>query len=344
MTGPGSVCRPVVALAMRAETTVGQIVNLVSPEQIERLSQDCAVPSRQRLTTFEGEAAAAILARADILLTGWGCPKLDEHALALAPRLRLVAHAGTSVRPVVTEAVWRRGIVVSAAGAANAVPVAEFTLATILLANKRAFGFQCRYARERAWLRPGPETQGNAGAVVGLVGLGAIGGRVAALLAPFDLSILLHDPFVPAETARAHGVEPVTLDELLTRAAVVSLHAPSLPATRHMIGRRELALLRDDATLINTARGALVDEAALIDELRRRPGLQAVLDVTDPEPPLPDSPLFELPNVFLTPHIAGAFGAETYRLAELMVQEIGRFARGEPLCHEITQPMLASMA
>lgn len=126
------------------------------------------------------------------------------------------------------------------------------------------------------------------------------------------------------------------LDELVRRADVVSLHAPSLPETRQLIDQRRLALMRDGAVLINTARGALVDTDALTEELVSG-RLDAVIDTTDPEVLPADSPLYELDNVLLTPHVAGSMGAETERMGWLAVEEIERYARGEPLAHAITR-------
>jgi phosphoglycerate dehydrogenase-like enzyme len=135
----------------------------------------------------------------------------------------------------------------------------------------------------------------------------------------------------------------VPLDDLMAAADVVTVHAPSLPSTRHLLDARRLALMRDGATLVNTARGALVDHAALIAELRTG-RLSAVLDVTEPEPLPPDSPLFDLPNVVLTPHIAGALGTEVRRLGDAAVAEVARYAAGEPFAHPLTAADLDRVA
>jgi phosphoglycerate dehydrogenase-like enzyme len=157
---------------------------------------------------------------------------------------------------------------------------------------------------------------------------------VIDLLRPFDLDVVVADPLISPEEADALGVELVSLNGLLERSDIVSLHVPAVPSTEKLIGRDELALMADGSTLINTARGAVVDHDALAAELESR-RLNAVLDVTDPEPLPADSPLFEMPNVFLTPHIAGAAGTEIPRLAELALDEIERWACGRPLQHEV---------
>ena len=164
-----------------------------------------------------------------------------------------------------------------------------------------------------------------------------------ALLRSVDFAVLLYDPYVGADEAAALGARPVELDALLAAADVVSLHAPALPSTQHLLDRRRLALMRDGAVLINTARGALVDGDALTTELVSG-RLDAVIDTTEPEILPADSPLYDLPNVLLTPHIAGALGRETERLGAHAVAEIERFARGEPFRYPVRREELERLA
>jgi len=265
--------------------------------------------------------------------------------LVRAPALRAVVHAAGTVKNHVTEACFWRGLQVSSAAAANAVPVAEYALAAILLGGKRVFRMQRRYREVRAfrlWAREVPDPS-NYGKVVGIVGASRIGCRVLALLAPFDLEILVCDPDLSREAAAELGAELVELDALLERSDVVSLHAPLLPGTRGLLGAERLAKLRDGAVLVNTARGGLVDQEALTAELVSG-RIDAVLDVTEPEVLPTDSPLYDLENVFLTPHVAGSLGSETRRLGQLAVEEIERYARGEPFAHEVRLEDLAHIA
>ncbi|MER6915571.1 hydroxyacid dehydrogenase [Streptomyces sp. NPDC000594] len=286
--------------------------------------------------TDPSPAVRAALATADALLTCWGAPVIGPEALAAAPRLRAVVHAAGSVRHHVTDACRRRGIAVSSAAAANALPVAEYTLAAVLLAGKGVLTSARSYARTRAlpdWRRV-PVERGNYGRTVGVVGASRVGRRVIELLRPFDLRVLVHDPYLTDGDAAALGVVRTGLDELCRASDVLSVHAPELPETRQMIDGRRLALLRDGATVVNTARGSLIDERALLAELV--PGrLHAVLDVTDPEPPVVGSPLYTLPNVLLTPHLAGSLGGELHRLAEAALDELERFARGLPFAEPV---------
>ncbi|MEV0201845.1 hydroxyacid dehydrogenase [Nonomuraea sp. NPDC050691] len=279
------------------------------------------------------------LAGTEVLITGWGCPPLDEAVLAAAPRLRAVLHAAGSVKGLVTPAGWERGLLVSSAAAANAVPVAEYTVGAILLAGKGVFALSERYRRERGFtlaaIEPGV---GNNGRRVGVVGASRIGRKVLDLLTPYDLDLCVYDPYT-----RVPGARHVSLEELLRRSDIVSLHAPATPETHHMLDRARLALMPDGAVLINTARGSLVDTDALVAELASG-RLSAILDVTEPEPLPPASPLFDLPNVFLTPHIAGSHGNELSRMGAAVLDELERLAGGLPLAHQVTHDELDRVA
>ncbi|MFE9536317.1 hydroxyacid dehydrogenase [Streptomyces sp. NPDC006691] len=279
---------------------------------------------------------AAALAEAEVLLTCWGAPPLTADVLDAAPKLRAVIHAAGSVKHHITDACWERGIAVTSAAAANALPVAEYTLAAILFAGKEVLRSAQRYAELRTapeWLSRTEHT-GNYRRTVGIVGASRIGRRVIELLRPFDFEVLLYDPYVSGTEAVALGVERVSLDSLCSRSSVVSVHAPQLPETHNMIGAHQLALMPAGATLVNTARGSLVDEPALLAELLSG-RLHAVLDVTDPELPPRESPLYDLPNVLLTPHIAGSLGNELHRMADQALDELERFTTGVPFADPV---------
>jgi phosphoglycerate dehydrogenase-like enzyme len=231
--------------------------------------------------------------------------------------------------------VWERGISVSSAATANAQPVAEYTLAMILLAGKRVFDAVDAFRQGRSLGSWSPaQPFGNNGLAVGIVGASRTGRQVLDLLRPFDLEVLLHDPWVGADEARALGARAVTLDDLLGSSDVVSLHAPALPETYRMIGAAELDRMRDAATLINTGRGMLVDTEALTRHVLAG-RLRAILDVTDPEPLPADHPLYEAPGALLTPHVAGSLGNELRRLGASAVAEVERLAKGLDLAHPV---------
>lgn len=324
------------------ETLVPVALNADHWTRIDRVAD---VIDRRPLATFEDPRAAIVLADAEIVLGHWGCPTLDADALDRAPNLRMLAYAAGSVkeRRTVTEAAFERGILVTSGASANAVPVAEFTLAAILLANKGGF-------ITREWFRnpDGPKVRrpkpiGNYGKTIGIVGASHVGRLLVELLRPFRFEVLVADPYLDAAGATALGVERVTLAALIERSDVLTIHAPDLPETVGMIGAGELAGLRDGAVVINTARGRLIDTAALEEELVSG-RLSAILDVTDPEPLPRTSRLYDLPNVFLTPHIAGSQGNELERLADLAITEIERFVAGEPALFPVRAEDLARIA
>lgn len=293
---------------------------------------------------FDGPEADEALAEVEVIVSGWGSPKLDEGVLERAPRLRAVLHAAGSVKGHTSDALWARGIAVSSAAGANALPVAEYTLAAILLAGKGIFNLRERFRADRSFELGliHPEV-GNFGISVGVIGASAIGRRVIELLRPFDFEILLADPYVAPDEAAALGARLVDLDHLVSQANVVSVHAPDLAATRHLINAERLAAMKDGTVVVNTSRGRLVDTDALISELRTG-RLSAVLDVTHPEPPPHDSPLFDLPNVFMTPHVAGSQGNELARMGLYMVEEAERLAAGLPLLHRVDPELLGRRA
>ncbi|WP_043622527.1 hydroxyacid dehydrogenase [Nonomuraea candida] len=297
-------------------------------------------------TSFDGPAAAAALAEADLLVTGWGCPRIDAGVLAAAPRLRALVHAAGTVKARVDPVVFERGVVVSSAAEANAVPVADYTLAMLVLGAKRVFSRARRYAAAvpgapADWLQG--DGTGLHDCTVGVIGASRIGRLVLRRLRAFDVEVLLYDPYVNAAEAAALGAEPVGMDELCRRSDLVTVHAPALPETRHLLDAGRLALLPDGALVVNTARGSLIDTDALTREcLTGR--ISAVLDVTEPEPLPPGHPLFALPNVLITPHLAGAQGRELRRLGEFAVAEVGRFVSGAPLLGRVEPEQLPYIA
>ncbi|MFJ9036164.1 hydroxyacid dehydrogenase [Streptomyces sp. NPDC102406] len=307
-----------------------EVVRRVFPPDLrERLGRATRLAATPLTGALDGPDAARALAATEILVTGWDCPPLTREVLARAPRLRAVVHAAGSVRPIVTDAVWERGLAVSSAADANAGPVVAFTLAAITFAAKGALTSAAGYAS--AW--PGfTERTGADARVVGVIGASRIGRRVIEALRTDEAGyrVLLCDPYVDEAEAARLGAERVSLAELCGRSAVVSVHAPELPSTRGMLSAEMLRLMPDGGVVINTARGALLDTEALAAECAAG-RLSAYLDVTHPEPLPAGHPLLTLPNVLVTPHIAGAQGSEVRRLGLYAVEEVERFVRGEAL-------------
>ncbi|MEU6225956.1 hydroxyacid dehydrogenase [Streptomyces sp. NPDC047042] len=317
---------------------------LFPPALLARLRELARIDPTLVVQDFTRPEATAALAQTEILITGWGCPPIDADVLAAAPHLHTVLHAAGSVRNLIGEAAWERGLTVSSAVRANALPVAEYTLAAILLAGKDAFGLRERFRRERVYPAPGEYAHvGNLGRRIGVIGASRVGRRVLDLLRPFELTTTLYDPYVDAAEARSLGATALPLDELLRTSDIVSLHAPDIPETYRMLDADRLALIPDGGVLINTSRGALVDPEALTEELVSG-RLGAVLDVTEPEPLPANSPLYNLPNVFLTPHIAGSLGNELARLGGTVVDELALLAAGLPPAHRVWHSDLARSA
>lgn len=300
---------------------------------------DLAAPP---MTAEEARANPGVLAECEVIMSGWNGPHMDAEFMAHARKLKLFLYGAGTIRGNVTDAMWDAGVRVCTAVYANGVPVTEYTLATILLGLKR-FWQQADVYRG-VLPREAVHVAGAYGSTVGLVSLGTIGRRVCELLKPFDVKIIAYDPFIKEEDAARLGVELVSLEEIFTRSDVVSLHIPNLEETRGMVTGAHLASMKPGAVLINTARGAVVREDEMAQVLAARPDLYAVLDVTIRENPEADAPLLRLPNVIRTPHIAGSQAGECRRMGRLMLDELGRYMRGEALQYEVTRERAAIMA
>nr|WP_255307937.1 hydroxyacid dehydrogenase [Streptomyces marincola] len=337
-----TVRRPETLLVMSGDWAGDQF----GPAELARLRTLATLGDPVVAQELDSPAVRRRLAETEVLITSWGCPVLDEDVLAAAPRLRAVLHAAGTVRAHVPDAVFERGILVTTAADANAEPVAQYTLAAVLWALKKVPFLAADARRHRTdwdYRHRHGELSAHDRTVV-LVGHSRIGRRVARLLGALGTGrVLVVDPVADPAEITATGAEHVTLAEALPQADVLSLHAPDLPETRHLIGAAELAALPEGAVLVNTARGALVDTAAL--EAACASGrLYAILDVTEPEPLPAGSPLYDLPNVLITPHVAGSLGSETRRLAATALDELERYAAGLPPLDAVTRDTLGVQA
>jgi phosphoglycerate dehydrogenase-like enzyme len=324
--------------------TIGQAhyQRMMSPAAWEALAAFAAVIHHPGPDPASKEELLALLPAADGCLTSWGVARLDADVIAAAPRLQIMAHMGSSVARFVSEALWRRGVRVTTAAPALAREVAVTTLGLMIVGLKRIWPLG-QHVRAGGWRQspywPSRELYGK---TVGIIGASHVGRHVIEMLRPFGARVLLCDPYVSGEGAASLGVIKVGLDDLLRQADVVSLHAPAKPETYHLLDAGRLVLMKDEALLINTARGSLIDEAALVAELRRG-RFFAFLDVTDPEPPAAGSPLRRLDNVVVTPHLAGCI-EDCGRLGEMAVEELRRHFAGESPLYEVTAAMLARIA
>ena len=287
-------------------------------------------------------ARAAEISGVEAVFSTWGIPKLGAAELTHLPALKIVFYAAGSVQAFAPP-LLERGIRLVSSWAANAVPVAEFTLAQVLLSTKGYWRNVPQYA-DPAARSSAFRGVGNFGETVGLIGAGMVGRALIELLRPFQLHVVVHDPFLPEDEAAALGVQKVSLEELFSRSYVVSNHLPNLQELRGMLDAALFQRMRADATFINTGRGAQVNEQDLIEVLRQRPDVTALLDVTMPKPSEPDSPFYTLPNVRLSTHVAGSLGNEVVRMADYALDEFQRWDKGEALQWEVTAELLEKMA
>jgi phosphoglycerate dehydrogenase-like enzyme len=285
-----------------------------------------------------------ILADTEFLFSGWSAPLMDEYFLRAAPKLRAVFYGAGSVRYFLTPAFWDRDIVITSAASANAVPVAEYTVATVLLSLRDFWNRAAQAKVGKGWGDHTRAIHGSFRANVGLLSFGAIGRAVARHLKAFDVRVLVYCPYLEPAEAAAAGVQRVGLEELFKSSDVVSIHTPVLPETIGMVNGRLVSSMKTGAAMINTSRGVIVNQPELVAVLRRRPDLQVVLDVTDPEPPQADDPLLALPNVTVTSHIAGSHGRDCQRMGHYMVEELKNYLAGRPLRWQVTREALERMA
>lgn len=316
-------------------------LDVFDDDHLRRLAEIGTVLNTEPISDWNASHVGPLLERCTVVCGHWGCPTIDADVLAAAPNLGLVAYAAGTVKGVVDAAVWDRGVRVTSGAVGNAEPVAQFTLAAIIFAGKQVLA-RSNSADARATFAAMSLASpvGNYDKTIGLVGASLVGRRVIELLRSFDhMDVIVYDPFLDDADAAALGVRSVELDQLCAESDIVSIHAPELPATYRMIGADQFASMRDGCTVINTARGSLIDHDAFAPHVRSG-RLSAFLDVTDPEPLPADHEFRSLPSVFLTPHLAGSQGSELARLANDAIDEIERWAAHKPPANEVTKEQL----
>lgn len=295
---------------------------------------------------LDDPALAGLFARTRVIFSSWGMPALTEKQIeAHFPNLEAVYYAAGTVQ-YFARPFLKRGVRVFSAWAANGVPVVEFTVAQIVLAGKGYFQSLRRY-RERDRKAAFAYTMSlpcNYNIRVGILGAGVIGREVMARLKAYQYEVLAYDPYVSDEVLSSLGAKRASLEEIFSTCQIISNHVANLPATVGMIDGKLLHSMLPNAAFINTGRGAQVVESELIAALKACPDRTALLDVTWPEPPEEGSDFYTLPNVFLTPHIAGSQNNEWARMALYMVEEFERTEEHLPVRYEVTEKMLETMA
>jgi phosphoglycerate dehydrogenase-like enzyme len=292
--------------------------------------------TRARLTEF--------VPGLDALIVSHGCPRVDDEVLAAAPSLRLVGdlHGDRFAQRIDVAAARRRGVWAVDTTNASSDPVAEWALALILIGLRNAGAlFRQLVAGELLWpdrtvfeRDPGYRNGELTGKTVGIIACGHIGRRLLRLLAPFGVRVLVYDPYAPGALAEIYDVTVTSLHRVMSGSDVVVCLAPLTSRTRGMIGAAEIAALRPGSVFVNVSRGAVVDSAALTARLRGGDVI-ACLDVWDPEPVPAGAEIRDLPNVFLSPHIAGVTAAAEPRFFDLMADEVLRVLAGDHPRHRL---------
>jgi len=281
------------------------------------------------------------------IFSTWGMPEYDEATIRkLFPDLQRVYYGAGSVQHFVRPFL-SAGVRVFSAWAANAIPVAETTVAQIILGNKGFFQIHSRF-RENGYYeaRKYCDTfNGNYKESVGILGAGMIGRMVINLLSAYEVTIKVYDPFLTQEEADNLGVEKAELKEIFSNCRVISNHIANNDKTAGMMDYTLFSLMMDNAVFINTGRGRQVVMDDMLRAMKEKPGRTALIDVTDPIEPLPEDHIaWSIPNVFLSPHSAGCNGHEYCRLGEFMVEEMQRITEDKPPLYEVTYGMLETMA
>lgn len=282
---------------------------------------------------FSPEELNAKLKDIDVCISGWSCSRFTGDVLKGADRLRLIAHTGGSVAPIVSAELYEKGIRVISGNLVYAESVAESVIAYALLSLRR-LPFYMKEINECRWKADDFFNEGLIGQKVGLVGFGMVAKCLVKLLEPFNTKVSVYDPYLSEETAKSFGVKKVSLEEVITGSKIISLHAAQTPDTYHLVNRELIKKIPDGAHLINTSRGTVIDEDALADELKKG-RFSAVLDVFDFEPLPADSKLRGLPNALLIPHMGGPTIDRRKSTTERLLDDIVSFVDGKPLKLEI---------
>lgn len=313
---------------------------VISPRSIKRME------SLGEVVLGEGsdrESVKKAIAGATIAITTWGNTQLDADILSVCPDLKLVCHAAGSVKPIVCDDLWNKGVRVTASAAMLSMGVSETALGFTIAASKNFFALN-ENLHNGGWAEGKENIRELYELNIGVIGGGWAGRHYIELMQAFDVDIFLYDPFVTEEQCEKMGCKKASLEEVLKESDIISIHAPSIPETNNMFNAETLALMKKDAVLINTARGSIIDEKALYEHMKAGNLKYACLDVFEPEPPAADHPLRSLPNVIMTPHLAGLAANGLKKIGKHCCEEIERFLNGEKMMCEVTKEQLARMA
>ncbi len=317
---------------------------LFTPPVMEKLYALGQLTINSEERNLSSEELAEKIPGVDACLTSWGSPAFTPEVIAAADSLKVISYAAGSVKGILSPAVFDKGVAVCTSQPAMAVSVAAHTVMMMEMMLRNVVNLASGIRAQGTWrpqgIAPARELSGKK---VGIIGASLIGREVIRFLQPFDVEILISDPYLTDDGAKTLGAKKVPIEDLIATCDVISLHAPVTDETKGMITREHLATIRDGAVFINTARGIILDHEALVDELRTG-RFSAALDVTYPEP-LPDGhELFAMENVVLTPHISGGTPEMALRQGEQAVRNLELFFSGGTPNRLVTREMLATMA
>lgn len=326
----------------------GNVDYVYSKESQERIKKLIDIDLNDIYCQEELEANPEKFKDVEYIFSTWSMPggtEPKDDFGRFMPNLKAIFYAAGSVR-YFAESYFKRNVRIFSAYAANAIPVAEYSVAQILLANKGFYqsSVLAKAGNYEEAHKVSLAHCGNYDAKVGIIGAGMIGKKVIELLKPYRLNVLVYDIFMSEEQAKQMGVTKVDLDTLFSECDVVSNHLANVPATVGILTKELFAKMKINSTFINTGRGQQTDEDGMLDVFEARKDICAVLDVTITEPPVAGTKFFTLPNVFLTPHIAGSQANEVQRMSELIVDELERYLKNEPCLYEITPEKFKTMA
>lgn len=317
---------------------------LFAPEVDERLRALGELTLNPEERNYSSDELADLIPGHDAALASWGSPKFTPAVVERADKLKVISYGAGSPQGLVTPAVFERGIAVCTSQPAMAVSVAAHTVAMMEIMLRNVVNWAVNI-REQQFFRPqgvAPARELN-GKKVGIIGASLIGREVIRYIQPWDVELFIADPYLSDEEAESLGAKKVTLEELMAGCDVISLHAPSNASTRGMITRLHLQMIKEGAVFINTARGAIIDHEALLDELRTG-RFSAALDVTDPEPLPQGHEMYGMENVVFTPHISGGTPEMVRRQGEQAVRNIEHYFAGRTPNRLVTAEMMKYIA
>lgn len=321
---------------------VGHVRDTFIPDDVaEKIESLGNVTWNESNEQFSADELKEKIRYADICITGWSCRRLDRDILEGAERLKLVAHTGASAAPITSDFLYQKGVKVISGNWVFAESVAEGTIA-YMLCSLRELPHYSNELQKGHWKKEDYFNEGLLDQEIGLVGFGAIAKYLVRMLEPFRPRLKVYDPYISDETCIEYGVKRTTLQDIFMNSKIISIHAPQTSSTYHMIDKNLIRLIKDGALLVNTARGSIIDEDALADELQKK-RFKAILDVYEFEPLPADSKLIGLPNVILIPHMGGVTIDRRKVVTLELIEDIKRFLNGENLKYEISEKYAANM-